>query len=48
MRKSQRAMEKRDKMEKAGCNVIHGASLTALAIKGLMMIMMIMMIIDIQ
>ena len=39
--KSQRAVEKKGKMEKTGCKIICGAP-TTLAVKGLMMMMMLM------
>ena len=40
--KSQRAVENREKMEKTGCKIICGAQ-TTLAVKGLMIMMMMMM-----
>ena len=40
--KSHRAVENREKMEKSGCKIICGTP-TILAVKGLMMMMMIMM-----
>ena len=39
--KSQRAVENREKIEKTGCKIICGAP-TTLAVKGLMMMMMMM------
>ena len=41
--KSQRAAEKQGKMEKTGCKIICGATVT-LAVKGLMMMIMMMML----
>ena len=40
--KSKRAVENREKMEKTGCKIICGAQ-TTLAVKGLMMVMMMLL-----
>ena len=40
--KSQRAVENREKIEETGCEVICGAQ-TTLAVKGLMMVMMMLL-----